>query len=121
MKVIVKCTENVQNYNLVKYNSENIIDQYDNIGSVVGIAQNCKKQIILVNDIETEINTCELVIYDVASCVLSSNLSMNGGLVYADNHNVSSSGSVAVGYVFPKNFGDSSDYETGDVVSILLR
>ena len=46
---------------------------------------------------------------------------MNGGLVYADNHNVSSSGNVAVGYVFPKNFGDSSDYEAGDIGSSLLR
>jgi hypothetical protein len=46
---------------------------------------------------------------------------MNGGVVYADNHNVSNSGNVAVGYVFPKNFGDSSNYQIGDTVSILLR
>tara|TARA_Y100001973_G_C5102622_1_gene283523 strand:- start:184 stop:549 length:366 start_codon:yes stop_codon:yes gene_type:complete len=121
MKIIVKCTENVQNYNLVKYNNENIIDQYDNTGSIIGIAQNCKKQIILVDDIETEVNTCELVIFDVAHCVLSTNLSVNGGVVYADNHKISSSGSIQVGYVFPRSFANTSDYQAGDTVSILLR
>jgi hypothetical protein len=118
MKVIKKCSDNIPENSLVKYDASGVLIPYDGSGEVIGVSNKCKDMEIADGVV---VHVCELIIKDIALCVLSSSFSKNGGIAYADNGRIKSTGSYEVGYVFPKPFTEEVDYQESDEAWIKLK
>ncbi|MAE81834.1 MAG: hypothetical protein CMB80_03790 [Flammeovirgaceae bacterium] len=118
MKITMQCIENIPEHTLVKYNNSDILVPFDGIGIIVGVSN--KPRMAELSEGVT-VNVCELIVKDVALCTLTSSFSRRGGVAYADNGSINSTGSYEVGYVFPRSFQDTSDYQIDDKVWVHLK
>ena len=122
MKIKRLCSGNVNDHQLVKFDDQNLLTPYDNLGEVIGIAENC--EMITETDEngnETIVHLSTVSINGVATCILSGTASQNGCLAYASNDKVSSTGTNLIGKILPKEYPRSGDYQDGDIVLIQLN
>lgn len=122
MKLRRLCSGTIQDHQIVKFDSQNLVVPYDNSGDVAGIVQGCEMLTeVDENNNETTNHVAYLAVSQTATCILSGTASQNGCVAYANNDKVSSTGTVEIGKILPKEYPRTGDYQDGDIVVVLLN
>ena len=124
MKITQIRLENVTNGMIVKFNSENKLEAFDNVGAVAGIATNCR-EVLVQNDPDQTATTefvCELVIAGPCDVLLDSVSSSQGTSFGASTSKAgyaSINASPKIGQTSPRSWSDTTEYLPGLVPALI--
>lgn len=122
MKITQKRLNTVIEGMLVKFGVQNILEPYDNIGDVAGVALNCREQSIQIPDTEeTEtVLICELVIDGACNVLMSSPVPSLGGSFGAGAQGTATLGvTPSLGVILPRSWSDTSEYPAGLIPALI--
>ncbi len=124
MKITQIRSGNVTDGMIVKFNSENKLEAFNNVGEVAGIATNCR-EVQIQNDPEQPAITelvCELVI-DGPCDILLDSVSSSQGTSFGASTSKAGYGAIGVspkiGQTAPRGWSDTTEYRAGLVPAII--
>jgi hypothetical protein len=120
MKLQIKRTSTVENYMLVQFAENGLVEPYST-GTFAGIASECRSLTIIENEQEIIYEICTLTTHGDTRAKLSGTAPQNGGDAFINGSSISSVGSVKIGEIQPKPFPENGDYVDGDLVNVVIH
>ena len=124
MKITQIRLGSVINGMIVKFNSENKLEPFDNAGNVAGVAINCR-EVLIQDDPEQPAVTklvCELVIDGLCDVLLDS-VSSSQGVSFGASTSAAGYASMNVspkiGQTAPRSWSDTTEYPAGLVPALI--
>ncbi len=119
MKINIKRTSSVADYDCVQWSSAGVVERYTS-GTFAGIVTDCRDITIDVDGTDTTYDICTLITAGQAQARISGTAPQNGSTAYLSGERVASSGSTSIGLIVARSFPENGDYADNDLVNIVI-